>query len=488
MKNSIRIVSLLLSLLMFTSAFVSCKKEDGGADTGTNNVSAGTQADVDLLADLPTGSYGGYEFRIMTTSHNWAITDMTGGIGTDQFSQATYERNVYVSEKLGIKITQEEGSGGDLDNLIRIQVQAGTDEDYDVFWHALSRVHTLSQEGCMYDLTAVDEINLSKPWWYSEFNDAVHISQKRYALVGSINSVYYAAINLCAFNKSFLEQVDKDIDLFEVYTSGKWTWETMYQLMTKASQDVDGDGERKAADDKFGLAIHSNNLQNFLLSANELITEKDKDGLPVYVGPDEGYINTWEYVVDKISDPNLACIPGITNGYSEYSSKGGSYLTAFNGNRALFLLQGAGSFAKNRDSGVDYGLIGFPKPDESSEYYSPIYYGLSAMCIPSVTKDIHRTGTIVENLCAYSYGTVDKAYIESVLYYKYAKDGTSVECIEKAFACGNVDIAWVCSWAKIGGTIQSAFQKRNKDVVSLFKGEEDKIKSAIEKMIIFSGR
>lgn len=488
MKNSIRIVSLLLSLLMFTSAFVSCKKEDGGADTGTNNVSAGTQADVDLLADLPTGSYGGYEFRIMTTSHNWATTDMTGGIGTDQFSQATYERNVYVSEKLGIKITQEEGSGGDIDNLIRIQVTAGTDDDYDVFWHGLGRTHLLSQEGCIYELTSVEEINLSKPWWYSEVNASTHISDKRYSLVGSINNVYYSATYLCAFNKDFLKEVDKDVDLFEVYTSGKWTWEAMYQLMTKASEDVDGDGERKAADDKFGLSIHSNNFQNYLLAANELITKKGNDGLPVYVGPDEGYIDAWEYIVDKFSDPNLTCAPGITDGYSEYSSAGGSYITAFNGGRSLFLLQGAGSFAKTNESSVEYGLIGCPKPDEDSEYYTPIYYGLSAMCIPSVTKDIHRTGTIIENLCAYSYGTVDKAYIESVLYYKYAKDGTSVMCIEKAFGDGIVDIAWVCSWGGIGGTLATNFKKRNKDVVSLFKGEEEKIKSAIQKMIIFSSR
>ena len=151
-------------------------------------------------------------------------------------------------------------------------------------------------------------------------------------------------------------------------------------------------------------------------------------------------------------------------------------------------MQGAGSYSRNEGAAIEYGLIGYPKRDVSDEYISPIYFGLSGLCVSSNCPDPERTGTILENLCAYSYGTVDTGYIESVLYYKYAKDAQATETIAKAFENGLVDIVLANSWGAMGGTINTAMANRNRDVVSLFEGKKSKINEDLQKAIIFLSR
>lgn len=491
MKRFLRTITLTLAALMLLLALASCKdKGDDAIEQPESDVVSDTDAEteVDYYADIPDGSYNGYEFKIMVTAHNWASYDMIGGVGTGAFNKEIYERNKFVEDKLGITISQNTGDGATLDTLIQKQVMSGGEDVYDAYWHAAGRINILSLQGCMFDLRQMSGLNLGKPWWYTDFMDDIHISEKRYSAFGSINTIYHGAFGLCAFNKDMLEIIDPTADLYEVYESGEWTWEKMFNYMKLASAELGGDGGRKAGDDQFGLAIHSNTLINFLLTADEMIVEKGADGIPTYVGADVGYINAWEYIVDNFSNPNYTIAPNITEGYSEYSAKKGSYITAFNEGRALFLLQGAGAFARTANATIPYGMIGYPKPDVDSEYISPVYFGLSGMCVVSNCPDAERTGVILENLAAYSYEKVDKNYIESVLYYKYAKDAKATEVISKVFKMGKVDVAWVYSWGKIGGTLTDAFAKRNRDVVSLFESKKSAITGDMQKTIIFLSR
>lgn len=491
MKKLLRICSLILAMLMVILVVVACAKDEGGSETGDADSYAaiGTDGEVDYFSDVPSGRYDGYEFRIMSCTHGWASVDMLGELGTGNYNKDIYTRNITVMDKLGITITQDTADGAAIDTILQKQGMSGDDSDsYDVYWQGAGRIQLRAMEGLMLDLNDLDKINFSKPWWYTDFMEENEISDRSYVAYGSINTVYYAAFGLCAFNKDILETIDPNVNLYEVYDAGKWTWETMYGYMKDASEEVNGDSERMAADDKFGLAIHNNTLMNFLLTANERIVEKDKNGTPTYMGADEGFISAWEFIVDKASDPQLTCAPGITAGYSEYSSKGGSFSTAFNEGRALFLLQGAGAFSRNEGANIPYGLVGYPKPSETDEYRTPVYFGLSGMCVPFVCSDPERTGTIIENLAAYSYGTVDKGYIESVLYYKYAKDADATKVIAQVFEQGVVDLALINTWGSMGGTITTALKNRNKDVVSLFEQNESKIKGAMEKAIIFLSR
>ncbi|MBR4012807.1 MAG: hypothetical protein IKJ00_00800, partial [Clostridia bacterium] len=322
----------------------------------------------------------------------------------------------------------------------------------------------------------------------SNFNDTIHLGKKRYILMGALNNVYYSSFGLCAFNKDMLEIIDKDANLYEVYNSGNWTYETMYQYMYNASSEANGDGERKAGDDYFGLASHNNILQQFLTSGGETITVRGANGSPTYAGIDQPFINAWEFIVNKLTDPNCAVIPGITAGYNEYSSNGGTYNTVFNEGRALFLIENAHALSKSNTSDIDYGIIGYPKADTEAPYASPVYFGVSGLCVLSNNANIERTGTILENLCAYSYGTVDTAYMEGVLYYKYSKDPESVETMKNIFSTGTVDLAYIYEWADINHVLNNAFKTRDKDVVSLFKGIESTLKSEIQKSVIFYAR
>lgn len=490
MKKTFRLFTFLLALLTLISVFFSCRKQgDENADSSGEaiDVSESEVETVDLMADVPAGSYIGYEFRVLVTAHNWATYSMTGDIGTANYSKPVYQRNQYVQTKLGITIKQDESDGKSIDDTVHTQILSSSPDNYDAIWHAVSRATTLSQEGCLYDLADATELNFDKPWWYSNYNDDIHLGDKRYILMGALNTVYHNAFGICAFNKKILDAVSPETDMYEVYNSGNWTYETMFGFMKLASFEGSGDGALDATDDNFGLTTHSNVLHQFLTSANQTVTKRNTEGYPSYQGLSSSFINAWEYIVDNLTNPNYAAIPGIKEGVSGFGG-GYNYNQVFNDDRALFIIENAGDLAKSNTSGVDYGIIGYPKLNVEDPYASPVYYGVSGLCILSNNIDINRTTIILENLCAYSYGTVDTAFIENTLYYKYSKDAKSVETMKNILASGTVDISYIYEWSDMNRLLSGALKNRDRNVSSLFGGIESELNSAINKSVIYYGR
>ena len=176
-----------------------------------------------------------------------------------------------------------------------------------------------------------------------------------------------------------------------------------------------------------------------------------------------------------------------------YQQNGGDYNTVFAEGRSLLLIQSCGALTEINNADVNYGVIGYPKLDEYSPYRSPVYYGVAGVCALSNAIDIERTATILENMSAYSYGTVDLDFVENTLYYKYTQEANAVNTLQNVLSTGTIDIAyvyekWIGEDASMNRYLQNALKARDRNVVSLFAEIENTLRSNIQKSVIFYAR
>ena len=139
---------------------------------------------------------------------------------------------------------------------------------------------------------------------------------------------------------SFAALFDKDLlqryaleNPYELVTSGKWTFDKMYEMCTAVMADLNGDGKYEGYDDQYGMTTF---LQHGVFWA---------------------YLNSsGEYIIKKNSDD-----------YPEFAMN-------------MEIMQCIGRF---REMQTNFGVIPFPKFDEAQkEYYTYSSNGVPLFCIP----------------------------------------------------------------------------------------------------------
>ena len=85
-----------------------------------------------------------------------------------------------------------------------------------------------------------------------------------------------------------------------------------------------------------------------------------------------------------------------------------------------------------RESEVDYGVLPFPKYDESQKSYQNLNWA-GYMAIMKTAKDPEMTGYVVEALSSESCRTVHPAFFDELLGEKIARDSKAVEILRMMF-------------------------------------------------------
>jgi hypothetical protein len=91
---------------------------------------------------------------------------------------------------------------------------------------------------------------------------------------------------------------------------------------------------------------------------------------------------------------------------------------------------------------VDYGIVPYPKLDETQEQY---YAGYTDryFVIPNTCSDTAYVGTILESMSAEGYRQVTPAYFEVALKNRYTKDQISKEMVDLIKQSMILDFAYV---------------------------------------------
>ncbi len=97
-----------------------------------------------------------------------------------------------------------------------------------------------------------------------------------------------------------------------------------------------------------------------------------------------------------------------------------------------------------REMKSDYGIIPFPKLDESIENYSALVHDSAQLVSVPVTCDkLDAVCAALEAVAAENYKTVFPAYYEVALKTKYTRDDLSGQIIDLIHDSGTTDLAYI---------------------------------------------
>ena len=375
----------------------------GGTDTET---AAETLSEKEqLLAALPTGDYGGYDFMMLNNESNFAYTQMGAEELTGEgINDAIYNRNSAVADRLNVKLTENRVGYAEVTSTMKTAVAAG-DSTYSCFWNESAFVAPFAIEGSLWNVKDLTALSLDQSWWDAGAMADLTIGDYLYFLVGDLHLMFRESFWMVGFNKNIADDVGIE-DLYNVVREGVWTMDKMGAAMAAARADLNGDGSMDG-NDRFGMTCYEGCVIPLFIGAGETLVERDENGIPHFVTPDDRFYQAYEKIVSTYFAKNIdyTCIGDKTKNIDQYAAEG---MDAFHGvflsGHALFYLEPIGSLKKLRNMDAEFGVLPYPKLDESQPEYATYIANYAAVCgVPVTTGDPERTGVVLENLCALSH-------------------------------------------------------------------------------------
>lgn len=484
MKSNLpkRLVCLILCMLVAIPVLTGCSsgttsetKKDQESTSTTDTAPPETET---TRANTKDSLPDGLRFNDMTinvygfgqTNSIWY--DMTGGgeLTGDVVLDAMVNRNIAVEERLGVKFNWIIGSDdwGGFPNAVKTALLAGA-TDYDFIVEENSRLFEQSIQGFYYDLSTKPYIDLSQPWWYNELMEQSSIdNSKRYFLAGDICLTTMLGASSMYFNKPIFIDHFGDVQvLYDTVLEGKWTYDVFMQYCRDIVTDVNGDGVYDDSD-LLGFRYTQWGIPNFTsMSVGLDYITRDADGFPV--------LDIYSEASIKWADTLYRLL------YTENMSASGEPNTSFLGGHSLFLPATFADSNNLRKADFEYGILPYPKLEESFSYYSGAATANGCgvgVPVSAPAEKLEAVYASLEALCAESYRKVTPAWYDTALKVKYADAAIDADMIDiiydniqspfimmadKAIGTGSI-FTFAVYGSKSEGTFSSYWEKNGKNL------------------------
>ena len=405
-------LALLAAALMLTC--VGCKK----SETKKNNTDVVIDENDPYTSNLEINDYDGYNFRMLVRPSQIKDQYLEEGTG-DPIEDAVYKRNLTVESMYNITISATQSSDSNYETDALNSILAG-DDAYDVIFAHTRAAFAYATQHAVLNINEVDSIHLENPWWAKDIIESADINNHLYVLDGDITLARYKGVMCLYFNKRIFDELGLDYPYLMV-KDGTWTFDEFSKLVKKGSKDLNGDGVIDVENDQYGF--QSSEWQSpisILYTGGQRIYQKNEQGIP------ELTLNTSKTVdiFDKYFElmDSEGCII-----YLENTLTGPDM---FREGRAMFRDGGLSSAQGYRNMDDNFGILPYPKFTESDEYASIVNGYSNLLVIPLTVPDEHRTGNIIEALCAIGSRDVVPAFYEQSLKSKFSRDNESEEMID----------------------------------------------------------
>lgn len=478
---------MLLSVFAFTSCSDSSGKGSGGGDTMSGNDTSPTDintnpedttAEASIYDDVPTGSYGNYNFRMLNVISNYAYVLLTADELTGEtINDAVYNRNLSVGERLGVTFTEEIVDWGSVISS-KITTTVLSDEDaYDIMFDEVQSSIKYPSEKLMIDLNTVEKLDLSKPWWDAGSIETLSIGKSLYMVNGDIHLMYGESAWVLFVNKKLLADYSFESP-YQLVLDGKWTLDVFNQMISQAARDLDGDS-KMTNDDQFGLATHGDAALVMLTSSGEGLVYKNADNIPEWMDLPEKVYDISKRTHDTFFNTEYVYMSGTTASGTQNLD----IVPHFMAGKSLFLCEVLGHAKTLRDMEDDFGILPTPKLDESQEDYCTfIARSAQTLMIPITNRDLDRTAVILENLGAESYKSVRPAYYDVQLSGKTVRDPDSLEMLNIIFSNRRYEMAFIFG-ASAAGTSYINATRNGSDLASAMASSSKSIRKSMEKIL-----
>lgn len=488
MKQLIKAICLMLALSTVATILISCSdtsdkptfSQDSSVNTSTDEQSEET---TKILPDLPPRDFDGYTFRVITKGDwdvHWKTKDIYAEeLNGDPINDAVFNRNTKIGEQFNFTVKEIE-EFSDYSGAAQRSIVAGSD-DYDMLAIALASMGSFSTNGYVMDLKQIPYIDLEKPWYDQNANQSLSIANRLYSTTGELMIMDNDATWVLLFNKPMAQELQLP-NLYEAVQNSTWTLDLLYECVTAAPRDLNGDSKMDE-NDQWGILGESFNTFALCVGAGNRVISKDKDDLP-YIS-----INTPEFIAAfekafKINDRRSDHCFYVSNYLGKYSASdvwSQCMDKMFSDGKVLFNFAGMNRVTLFRSMETDFGILPVPKGSETQDRY---YCAVSCWCasgimIPITVTDFERTGIIIEALSAESMYVLTPAYYEISLKTKYSRDNESQEMLDIIFASTVFDLGNIFDWGGVYSLPGTLTENSSTDFSSRYKKIE---KSAIKNM------
>jgi len=487
MKNFNRTTAVILAALMLSSLMTACSDttaDDKKSDAETvSNVSAETEPETEpedteitnYTDDLGEMKFDSATFNIRTIENVNVHSYMdVAEDSADVYDSSLYQRNRKIEERFDIIIKETlAADNNDFRNII-----TSGDKTFDMGNVRCSDGLQYWKDNLIYDIDTVPNIDLTKPYWAKKLNDSISLGGHQYVAIGAYDINVMDLTYALLFNKEMTEDLGF-ASPYETVKNGNWTMDEMSVMMATALSDLDGDGKMGKSDRWGYLAHYKQVLPDFWISCGEMSILKDENDKPYFNADSERFAQVFDKTFDIIQGQNV-----WFKDFDPYYDVPKDNIEIFSEGRSIFMDVSFFDIKSMRDSDTDFGILPYPKYDESqSEYYSRVTYYWANIIPVTNTEHLEMTGAILESLNCESANLVVPAYYDISLKAKYSRDEESAAMLDLIFENRVVDLGDTIFCGEIrDGFMASMFRDNKRELASNAKRNKKVINMKIEKL------
>lgn len=434
-----KFISWLIICSLLTS-FAACSNPDSENQNDKNNADPSnpsenteTESETEEVDPFAGVNYGGRSLKVFTSIDT---TDATNGDafirGTGEYTgeavnDAVYERNMKVSDSLGINLEFVEANYNydQVANSLKTQIQAG-DNAWEIIANDMRALANISSEGFLKNIYDNSILNLDAEYWYADaMNDLMFADGGMYLLVGDYFTDALASCHALYVNEEQLDNIFGSQNYVnDMVFGGTWTIDEMTKIVEQCYNDTDGNGEKNEGD-MFGYICVGMWGSAIPMLLGQDVTFVNKAGDSV-----EFAFNTERSVaiLDKLHDLYYS------NGTLTTLANVTALQTNFANQKAVIMgYNRLGDLANLREIEFPFGVVPYPKFDTAQEKYNTSLHDTTEIgAIPSniVGSDLEFVLTCLEVLCRETGKSVIPEYYENGLKVKYADGQDDAKMID----------------------------------------------------------
>ncbi len=449
-----KLICLLLVLACLTLCFAACsKKNDDPSPTDTKSAeTTDEQTETEeekKYDDLERVDFGGKAFHIMTRDSGgtnlWKPIDWTSDGEDDAvIPQAVFSRNTKVEEDYNCLILQTEVVNKDMVPTATAAYMSQS-TDYDVIvMPVVQQMASMATSGYYRDLTTLNGLSVSDPWWNAGTNDSLALFGHYYTLCGDINIVDDMATWCVMFNKFIVNDQLLD-DPYAAVENGTWTLAKMYEDAEEVSTD-----HAEYGSGMYGIGTEFDAMNAYLASAG-LVTVKIQEDTLVNNTKSSSFESAFRKIYDYMKDDSVQVRgDNVTDGSKGYNAVNwGALYNAFKGDQVLYLNATLSNLVGSQlaDMSSPFGVLPMPKfSSDQTSYASTFQVGnATTVSILANLAAAEDSAVLLSAMGAMSVTTLTPAFYEQTLYGRKVPDVESVPMMDLILSSRTVDIGIVLS-------------------------------------------
>lgn len=495
MKKSIRIATLILSLVLFVTSLVSCggaketeseepktDSEQLESETFDENENPRLAVKDSIPADLSYENAADnlVTFFVRDDKEIWKYEMDVNEITNDTLWDAIYERNAKVEERLGVGITTiaQPGAYGIHETWLQtlrnaVSAKSGDFDGANIY---MSQGSPLALEGMYYNLLDFPNIDLKKPWWNQSIIDELTIFDTLFYLAGDLALSEISLGYALFYNKDMFHELynAQNINLYQMVRDGEWTIDKLYEFCADAWSDENSSGLIDDGDIMGYTVGYPYPPYDVLIEAMDIHITTKVNGLPTLSLYNERTVQVFE----KLKNFHLNN-PGVLYTNNKHN------ISTFANNMILFHFGSLETGNTLRDVEFEYGVLPIPKYDTNQENYRTGCNNTASLIVvlsSLPTEKAEMVGATLELMAAGSYKTVTPAYYDIVLKSKLSSAPEDAEMYDLILNSFSYSFGFVHSTVSIA-QVGILFRNLTTDLAQRYESNVESYEYALEALI-----